>query len=197
MFLLRNEAGTWPRRIIGCLNTTEHGKAFQHKWRLWGYVLVGSKSLLGYCDQDQDTDAVLLSKASFLIFFFVSKLSLTPFHRHSDGALAELAQILRKDKVLGEAVIWFVQATVNVVKVQNVDDSVDLLWLPGVTYTNRSGPPHQPPMNESTENILEYKADDPAFILPLYGGLAVESIHLSRIFLRTLHARIDRGSIHG
>ena len=53
-------------RIIAVLNQTEHGKAFRRKWRLWGYVLVGSKSLLGHCDEEQDTDAVLLSKNRLL-----------------------------------------------------------------------------------------------------------------------------------
>ena len=185
-------------RIIGILMGTDRGSTFRRQWQLWGYVVVGSKALLGHCDAEQDTDVVLLSETNV-------PAGSTTYHCQSDAALSELAinrvcplvdgfeWVLRKEPDLRDASVWFVNATVNVVKVCTNDDSVDVLWLSGGgQLESTSGPSHRgctlkpPAPTVAIPGLAEYKADNLALILPMYGGMAVECIHLGRIFLQTL-----------
>ena len=99
--------------------------AFRSICMLRGYVVVGSIALLGETnDPDQDVDVVLISEAPS-----GSKGA------NSSKALQELRDLLRHNPRMQEAVVWYVGATVNILKLQRGEESVDLLWLSGCSVS--------------------------------------------------------------
>ena len=112
--------------LVSILNTHEACLKFRTRWQLWGYVVVGSTTVLGGTNVDScDVDVVLLSASDF--------------HRASDTtiALLELNAILGSAGVLPEtSKVWFVNATVNILKMQDGDQSMDILWRPGAGMEN-------------------------------------------------------------
>ena len=104
--------------------------AFRSKWSLAGYVVVGSTALLGSAiAADQDTDVVLLSESCYNVA------------AESVLALSELCTLLQNNSELSGVVVWFVNATVSVLKLQDDQESVDLLWLSGCVLPRAAAPP--------------------------------------------------------
>ena len=108
---------TLTERTIRAIGTDECA-AFRSKWLLCGYVVVGSTALMGASTtEDQDTDVVLLSEAC------------SGMGSESVLALSELCTVLQHHPHLQGVVVWFVNATVNILKLQTEFESLDLLWL--------------------------------------------------------------------
>ena len=97
---------------------------------------------------------------------------------------------------LPDVVVWFVNATVSIMKLQSGEESLDLLWLSGckiftaeepedgasqVDAESSLPPPYQPP-----PPLRCFQCEDPALGLPAHGGPSMDCIYLSRIFLVAL-----------
>ena len=166
---------------------SDHCAAFRGQWGLRGYVVVGSTAFLGIGeDGEQDTDIVLLSDA--------------PCNMGVDNTavLSELTVLLQQHPLLDGVAVWFVQATVNILKLQHGEASLDLLWLQGCAFPPRAEEPVvaamdaegasqcPPPCYEAPASMQFYRATDTSITLPPYGGPSADCIHLSRLFLSTL-----------
>jgi hypothetical protein len=161
--------------------------AFRSLCMLRGFVLVGSTAILGTTtDPDQDVDVVLISEAP-------------PGSKggHTTAVLQELRDLLRHSHLLVDAIVWYVGATVSILKVQRGEESVDFLWLPGCTMspvpnnetldaedTLLSQAP--PPGYVAPPAVQELACDDQDLRLPPYTSAPADSIHLCRVFRHSL-----------
>ena len=167
---------------------SDHCAAFRGQWGLRGYVVVGSTAFLGIGeDGEQDTDIVLLSDA--------------PCNMGVDNTvvLSELTVLLQQHPLVDGVAVWFVQATVNILKLQHGEASLDLLWLQGCAFPPTAEEPVvatiddaegasqiAPPSYVAPAGIQFYRATDTSITLPPFGGPSADCIHLSRLFLSTL-----------
>ena len=101
--------------VVAILNG-ERGVPFRCDHRLAGYVIVGSAALPEGGGEGSDVDAVLISQASL---------------PGMATALRDLGAVLQAAPELTGATVWFVNATVPILKLQQGAQSVDLLWLGG------------------------------------------------------------------
>jgi hypothetical protein len=86
--------------------------AFRSLCMLRGFVLVGSTAILGTTtDPDQDVDVVLISEAP-------------PGSKggHTTAVLQELRDLLRHSHLLMDAIVWYVGATVSILKLQRGEE---------------------------------------------------------------------------
>ena len=141
--------------------------AFRGQWKLRGFVVVGSTAFLGVGeDGEQDTDIVLLSDV--------------PCNMAIDNTvvLSELTSLLQKHPLLDGVAVWFVQATVNILKLQHGEASLDLLWLSGCAFPPEvaaemavmDGEDDSPPSYQAPASIQSYRATDTSITLPPFGA---------------------------
>ena len=131
---------------------------------LRGYVVVGSMMLLG-AGHEGDTDVVLVSDR--------------PEPVDTAGSLQQLCGVLRAAPAMHAMLVWFVNATVPILKVVHGDDSLDLLWLGGASVLDGD-------IGTASGDMQRFDLEDPALVLPQDTSPALDCIHLSKVFARSL-----------
>lgn len=139
----------------------EEAVSLRERYGLYGYLIVGSRPLLGPdVAGSADSDVVLLAR---------------------EGTPKTLRHLCPTLKPSAERRVWVVStAIVNILCVEEGPESLDLLWLGGCTFSE--------PMDPNL--FVAFEVDDDRYTLPDEDALGPEgdSILLTRLFRGALQA---------